>query len=198
MTETRKTTDRRMGDRRKVADRRSKTVRRETSDRREEDRRIRPIPVTHDRRVPAMTAMDKRHTVTVFAIRRSVSRLSQIAKAQALPSTEQRQLSGARAMMLRVDPDLRAVGEMIGELKTSAIGELPEFQKVEQLMERVGIIVEPPKPVPKKTSKRAKVSSKKASSTSRSTGAKKASARKRKTATKKRARKQAPTDVAEP
>ena len=198
MTETRKTTDRRMGNRRKVTDRRTGTVRREPSDRRDEDRRIRSIPVAHDRRVPAMTAMDRRHTVTVFAIRQSVSRLSQIAKAHPLPPTEQQQLSRARAMMLRVDPDLRAVGEMIGELKTSAIGRLPEFQKVEELIERLGIIVEPPKPVRKKTAKRAKVSSKNASSTSRSTGAKKAAPRKRETATKKRARKKAPTDVAEP
>ena len=186
MEETPPTTDRRRGSRRKIADRR------QPGDRRTKGRRVVSAPVAHDRRVQVIRTQTSRHKITVGELRRVVSRLSQVTKDNPDMTAVRAQIRGARALMLKVDPDLRTVGALMEEIRSSPAADLPEFHKAEQLLERIGIVAQPAKPAPKTPSKKAKAaegstSSKKPSTATRGTSTKKKVTKKK--ATKKRASK---------
>lgn len=184
MEETPETTDRRRGSRRKIADRR------QPGDRRTEERRVASIPVAYERRVQAMRAQTSRHKITIGELRRVLSRLSQVTKVNTDMTAVWLQINRARALMLKVDPDLRTVGALMEEIRSSAAADIPEFQKAEQLLERLGIVAQPAKPTPKAPSKKAKAAegskgSKRPSTATRGTSTKKKATKK--TAKKKRA-----------
>ena len=181
MEETPPTTDRRRGSRRKIADRR------QPGERRTKERRVASVPVDHDRRVQVMSAQTGRHQITVGELRRVVSRLSQVTKDNPDMTAVRAQIKGARALMLKVDPDLRTVGALMEEIGSSPAADLPEFQKGEELLERIGIVLQPAKPAPKTPSKKAKAAEGNTSSKKRSTAARGMSTKKK--VTKKKAKK---------
>jgi len=183
MEETPQTTDRRRGTRRKITDRR------QLGERRIKERRVAAAPVGHDRRVQVMRAQTSRHKITVGELRRTVSRLSQVTKNNPDMTAVRPQIKGARALMLKIDPDLRRVGALMEEIRSSPAADLPEFQKVEQLLERIGIAAQPALKTPSKKAKAAEgsTSSKKPSTAARGTSTKKKVTKKK--AKKKRASK---------
>lgn len=184
MGETPKTTDRRRGSRRKEADRRQPGERRTT------ERRVASIPVDNERRVQAMRAQTSRHKITVGELRRVLSRLYQVTQVNPDMTAVRPQIKGARALMLKLDPDVNAVGALMKEIASSAAADLPEFQQVERLLERLGIVVKPAKPAPKEPSKKAEAADGSAASKRKSTASRRKSTTKKaikKTAKKKRA-----------
>lgn len=182
MEETPPTTDRRRGSRREIADRRQPGERRVT------ERRVACVSVAHNRRVQVMRAQTSRHKITVGELRRVVSRLSQVTKDNPDMTAVRAQIRGARALMLKVDPDLPTVGALMEEIRSSPAADLPQFQKAEELLERIGIVAQPANPAPKTPSKKAKAAAEGSTSSKKPSTAARGSSTKKKV-TKKKAKK---------
>ncbi len=128
--------------------------------------------------------------MVVYALRRLIGRLYQLAKSRHRSEKAEGRLAEARSEILKLDPNLYLVAKTMDELKGSSIAKVEEYEQAQEMLVRFkprSSEVQPAKRASKSTSRTQKGTRRSEATTSgRRTAAKKAT---RKTATKKRATK---------
>ncbi len=189
-------TERRRTERRTIPDRRIASDRRLVGERRCEQRRVVDTPVAVerrsgiDRRFRVLSTSSVRDHMVVYALRRLIGRLYQLAKSRHRSEKAEGRLAEARSEILKLDPNLYLVAKTMDELKGSSIAKVEEYEQAQEMLVRFkprSSEVQPAKRASKSTSRTQKGTRRSEATTSgRRTAAKKAT---RKTATKKRATK---------
>jgi len=128
--------------------------------------------------------------MVVYALRRRIGRLYQLAKSRHRSEKAEGRLAEARSEILKLDPNLYLVAKTMDELKGSSIAKVEEYEHAQEMLVRFkprNSEVQPAKRASKSTSRAQKGTRRSEATTSgRRATAKKAT---RKTATKKRATK---------
>ncbi len=189
-------TERRRTERRTIPDRRIASDRRLVGERRCEQRRVVDTPVAVerrsgiDRRFRVLSTSSVRDHMVVYALRRLIGRLYQLAKSRHRSEKAEGRLAEARSEILKLDPNLYLVAKTMDELKGSSIAKVEEYEQAQEMLVRFkprSSEVQPAKRASKSTSRTQKGTRRSEATTSgRRTAAKKET---RKTATKKRATK---------
>ena len=140
-----------------------------------------------DRRFRVLSTSSVRDHVVVYALRRLIGRLYQLAKSRHRSEKAEGRLAEARSEILKLDPNLYLVAKTMDELKGSSIAKVEEYEQAQEMLVRFkprSSEVQPAKRASKSTSRARKGTRRSEATTSgRRTAAKKAT---RKTATKKR------------
>lgn len=125
--------ERRRAERRSIPDRRTASDRRLVGERRCGQRRVVDTPVAVerrsgiDRRFRVLSTSSVRDHMVVYALRRLIGRLYQLAKSRHRSEKAEGRLAEARSEILKLDPNLYLVAKTMDELKGSSIAKVKEY-----------------------------------------------------------------------